>query len=201
MRLVMATTNAHKLAEARAILAEVGIEVLAPPRPLPPVEEDAPTFAGNAAKKARAAAALLGFPVLADDSGLVVDALGGAPGVVSARYAGPGAGDAANNALLVARLVALGVRDPAARFVCHVVVASPDGSLLGQAEGRVEGVIRWPGVGAHGFGYDPLFHHPPSGKRLSELAPEAKNAVSHRGAALRALAIRLREGGRHQGGR
>ena len=196
MRLVMATTNAHKLEEARAILAGVGIEVLAPPRPLPLVEEDAPSFAGNAAKKARAAAALLGVLVLADDSGLVVDALGGAPGVWSARYAGPGAGDAAHNALLVERLVALGVRDPAARFVCHVVVAHPDGGLLAQAEGRVEGVIRWPGVGAHGFGYDPLFFHPPSGKRLAELGPEAKNAVSHRGAALRALAIRLREGGR-----
>ena len=142
MRLVMATTNAHKLAEARAILRAVGIEVLAPPSPLPVVEEDAPTFAGNAAKKARAAAALLGVPVLADDSGLVVDVLGGAPGVLSARYAGPGAGDAANNALLVERLVALGVRDPAARFVCHVAVARPDGSLLGQAEGQVEGVIR-----------------------------------------------------------
>jgi len=193
VRLVMATTNAHKLDEARAILAEVGIEVLAPPRPLPLVEEDAPSFAGNAAKKARAAAALLGLPVLADDSGLVVDALSGAPGVWSARYAGLGADDAANNALLVERLVALGVRDPAARFVCHVVVARPDGGLLAEAEGRVEGVIRWPGVGAHGFGYDPLFHHPPSGRRLAELGPHAKNAVSHRGAALRALATRLRE--------
>ncbi len=201
MRLVMATTNAHKLEEARAILREVGVEVLAPPRPLPVVEEDAPTFAGNAAKKARAAAALLGVPVLADDSGLVVDALGGAPGVLSARYAGPGAGDAANNALLIKRLVALGARDPTARFVCHVVVAHPDGRLLAEAEGRVEGVIRWPAVGAHGFGYDPLFHHPPSGKRLSELGPDAKNAISHRGAALRTLATRLREGGRHAHGR
>lgn len=192
MRLVLATTNAHKLAEARAILAEVGIEVLAPPRPLAPVEEDAPTFAGNAAKKARAAAAALGLPALADDSGLVVDLLGGAPGVLSARYAGVGAGDAANNALLVERLQALGARDPAARFVCHVVVARPDGKLVAQAEGRVEGVIRWPARGAHGFGYDPLFHHPPSGKRLAELEAQAKNAVSHRGAALRALAERLR---------
>jgi len=195
MRLVMATTNAHKLAEARAILQAVGIEVVAPPRPLPPVEEDAPTFAGNAAKKARAAAALLGLPALADDSGLVVDLLDGAPGVLSARFAGIGAGDAANNALLVQRLTALGAVDPAARFVCHVAVARPDGTLVAEAEGRVEGVLRWPGRGTLGFGYDPLFHHPESGLRLAELSAEAKNQVSHRGNALRLLAARLREGG------
>lgn len=195
MRLVMATTNAHKLEEARAILAPLGIEVLAPPRPLPPVEEDAPTFAGNAAKKARAAAAALGLAALADDSGLEVDVLGGEPGVRSARYAGEGAGDAANNALLVRRLEALGARDPAARFVCHVALALPDGTLWVEAEGHVEGVVRWPGRGAHGFGYDPLFHHAPSGCRLAELPPQAKNALSHRGAALRRLAAVLGERG------
>jgi XTP/dITP diphosphohydrolase len=201
MRLVMATTNRHKLEEARAILAPLGIEVLAPPRPLAPVVEDAPTFAGNAAKKARAAAAALGLPALADDSGLEVEALGGEPGVRSARYAGEGAGDAANNALLVERLAALGARDPAARFVCHVALARPDGTLEAEAEGHVEGVIRWPGRGAQGFGYDPLFHHPPSGRRLAELAPEAKNALSHRGRALRALAAVLRERGSGADGR
>ncbi|MFM8980982.1 MAG: non-canonical purine NTP pyrophosphatase [Planctomycetia bacterium] len=197
----MATTNAHKRAEAQAILAPLAIEVLAPPRALPEVDEDAPTFAGNAAKKARSAAAALGLPVLADDSGLVVDVLDGEPGVRSARYAGVGAGDAANNALLVERLVARGAVDPAARFVCCVALAAPDGTLLAQAEGRVEGVVRWPGRGAHGFGYDPLFHHPPSGCRLAELAPQAKNALSHRGAALRALAAILRERGLASGGR
>ncbi|MFM8387085.1 MAG: non-canonical purine NTP pyrophosphatase [Planctomycetia bacterium] len=201
MRLVMATTNAHKRAEAQAILAPLGIEVLAPPRPLPEVDEDAPTFAGNAAKKARSGAAALGLPVLADDSGLVVDALGGEPGVRSARYAGEGAGDEANNALLVQRLAALGVVDPPARFVCCVALALPDGTLLAQAEGHVEGVVRWPGRGAHGFGYDPLFHHPPSGCRLAEMEPGAKNALSHRGAALRALAAILRERGPASAGR
>jgi XTP/dITP diphosphohydrolase len=201
MQLVMATTNAHKRAEAQAILAPLGIEVLAPPRPLPEVDEDAPTFAGNAAKKARSAAAVLGLPVLADDSGLVVDALGGEPGVRSARYAGVGASDAANNALLVERLAARGLVDPVARFTCCVALAAPDGTLLAQAEGHVEGVVRWPGQGAHGFGYDPLFHHPPSGRRLAELAPAQKNALSHRGAALRALAAILRERGLASAGR
>jgi XTP/dITP diphosphohydrolase len=191
----MATTNLHKLEEARAILAPLGVEVIAPPRPLPPVEEDAPTFAGNAAKKAISAATTLGLPALADDSGLVVDALGGEPGVRSARYAGEGAGDAANNALLVERLTALGVVDPRAHFACHVALARPDGTVAAGAEGKVEGVIRWPARGAHGFGYDPLFHHPPSGCRLAELPPAAKNALSHRGEALRRLAAVVRERG------
>jgi XTP/dITP diphosphohydrolase len=115
--------------------------------------------------------------------------------VHSARFAGEHAAAADNNALLVERLSALGVTDPAAAFVCYVVIAAPDGSILAEAEGRVEGVIRWPARGERGFGYDPLFFHPPSDCRLSELSPEAKNAISHRGEALRALAEGLRKGG------
>jgi XTP/dITP diphosphohydrolase len=186
----LATSNAHKAAEIRAILEPLGFRVLVPDR-LPAVEEDGTTFAENAEKKARSAAAFLGAPALAEDSGLVVEALGGEPGVRSARYSGPRATDATNNAHLVARLEALGVRDPVAAFVCHAVLVAPDGRVIARAEGRVEGVIRWPARGAGGFGYDPLFHHPPSGARLSELPPEAKNAVSHRGRALRALAALL----------
>jgi XTP/dITP diphosphohydrolase len=186
----VATTNAHKADEIRAILAPLGLEVRRPEQ-LEDVVEDGDTFAANARLKARAAAKALGAPALADDSGLVVEALGGEPGVHSARFAGEDATNAANNALLVERLSALGVEDPAAAFVCHVVIAAPDGTLLAEAEGRVEGTIRWPEAGGGGFGYDPLFFHPPSGCRLSELPAEAKNAVSHRGRALRALAEHL----------
>lgn len=191
-RVVFATTNRHKVEEARGILGPLGIEVALPERALPAVEEDGDTFAANAAKKARSAAAFLGVPALAEDSGLVVPALGGEPGVLSARYAGPGATDASNNARLVERAQAARLVDPPCRFVCHAVLAAPDGQVLAEAEGRIEGVLRWPGVGARGFGYDPLFHHPPSGGRLAELSDAQKHAVSHRGQALRALAAVLR---------
>ena len=183
----VATTNAHKAAEIQAILAPLGIEVRRPTH-LEEVVEDGDSFQANARIKARAAARALGAPALADDSGLVVEVLGGAPGIHSARFSGPAATDASNNALLIERLTALGAVDPQAAFVCHVVIAAPDGTILAEAEGRVEGCIRWPEAGGGGFGYDPLFFHPPSGCRLSELQPDAKNAVSHRGRALRALA-------------
>lgn len=186
----VATTNAHKAEEIAAILAPTGLDVRPAPA-LPEVVEDGETFRDNAILKARAAARALGAPALADDSGLAVDVLGGAPGVHSARYAGPDATDADNNALLIERLAALGAVDPKAAFVCHVVLAEPGGRILAEAEGRVEGVVRWPARGACGFGYDPLFFHPPSGCRLSELTPEQKNAVSHRGRALRKLAAAL----------
>ena len=192
-RVVFATTNRHKVEEARGILAPLGISVERPDRPLPPVEEDGATFAENARKKARSAAALLGIDVLAEDSGLVVPALGGEPGVLSARYAGPGATDATNNARLVGKAQAARLHDPVCWFACHAVLAAADGRVLAEAEGRVEGVLRWPGQGAHGFGYDPLFHHPPTGKRLAEMSDAEKHAVSHRGQALRALAARLKD--------
>ena len=189
-RIYVATTNDHKAQEIRAILAPLGIEVLRP-EGLADVVEDGTTFRANALIKARAAAAALGTPALADDSGLVVDILDGEPGVHSARYAGEGATDAMNNARLIAELEARGAVDPTAAFVCHIVIAAPDGEVLAEADGRVEGVIRWPALGEGGFGYDPLFFHPPSDCRLSELPPEGKNALSHRGNALRALAAQL----------
>jgi len=188
--LLLATTNAHKAGEIRAILAPLGIEVRRPDA-LGEVIEDGATFRANACIKARAAAAQWGVPALADDSGLVVDVLHGAPGIHSARYAGPNATAEENNALLVRRLKALQAVDPTARFLCHVVLASPAGSILAEAEGCVEGLLRWPAAGRGGFGYDPHFFHPPSGVRLSELNAAEKNAVSHRGRALRALAAQL----------
>ncbi len=189
----VATTNSHKAREIAEILSGTGLDIRPAPD-MPEVVEDGETFRDNALLKARAAAAALGAPALADDSGLAVKVLDGAPGVHSARYAGGTGGDPANNALLVERLSALGVTDPEAAFVCHVILAAPDGTVLAEAEGRVEGVIRWPGRGSSGFGYDPLFFHPPSGCRLAELAPEAKNAISHRGNALRRLAEVLESG-------
>ncbi|MDJ0521380.1 MAG: RdgB/HAM1 family non-canonical purine NTP pyrophosphatase [Planctomycetota bacterium] len=188
----VATTNEHKAREIAEILADTGLDIRPAPA-LPEVVEDGETFRDNALLKARSAAEALGAPALADDSGLAVDVLGGDPGVRSARFAGEGADAQANNALLVERLTALGVTDPAAAFVCHVVIVVPGGEIVAEAEGRVEGLIRWPEQGDRGFGYDPLFFHPPSGCRMAELAPEAKNAISHRGVALRLLAQRLRE--------
>ena len=198
MKLLVATSNRGKLAEIRALTKASGLEVvglgdLADTLGRVEIVEDAETFAGNARKKAQTLHRLTGLPTLADDSGLVVEALGGEPGVRSARFSGAGATAATNNARLVERLRALDVEDPAAAFVCHAVVVAPDGRVVAEAEGRVEGIIRWPARGEGGFGYDPLFHHPPSGCRLSELDPAAKNAISHRGRALRALAAKLAE--------
>ena len=196
----IATGNAHKVREMTAILDALSLVALAPPS-LPHVEETGETFAENARIKARAAADFLGAWALSDDSGLSVECLGGAPGVRSARFAlDHGCGsesdarqtrDTANNELLVQRLKMLGVRDPAAAFVCHVALAAPGGEIVAQAEGRVEGVIRWPLRPDGGFGYDPLFHHVASNKRFSELTPERKNAISHRAVALRLLAEML----------
>ena len=188
--LFAATGNPHKAREMADILAAARVDVRRPSS-LPPVVEDGATFAENAAKKARSAAAHLGAWAVADDSGLAVPCLDGAPGIHSARYAGDDATDEANNAKLIAALEALGVSEPEAAFVCHVVVAQPDGTLVAEACGEVRGVLRWPALGSDGFGYDPLFFHPPSGCRFSELPPARKHAVSHRGQALRALCQKL----------
>ncbi len=130
-----------------------------------------------------------GLPALADDSGLEVMALGGAPGVRSARFAGEDADDAANNTKLLAMMQ--GIQDRRARFVCVVCLAFPDGTLL-WGEGTVEGEITLAPRGAHGFGYDPLFFSPELGKTFAEATPEEKARVSHRARALHTLAQRLR---------
>ena len=189
--LVLATRNLHKLDEVREILTGWDVLPLPDDVVLPP--EDGETFAENAAGKARAAHAATGKAVIADDSGIEAAALGGRPGVRSARYAGEDATDAQNNRLLVERLEALGLTEAPAAFVCAMCVAAPDGTLVAESLARAEGLVRWPAEGPGGFGYDPLFFHPPSGCRFSELSQDAKGAVSHRGQALRALA-RLLEG-------
>ncbi len=197
--IVLATGNAKKLEEVRAILGPEGLAVRglddfpAVPEPV----EDADTFAGNAELKAVAYAAALGVPCLADDSGLCVDALDGAPGVRSARYAGVDGDrpvrDAANNEKLLAALADVPSERRAARFVCAMCLAAPDGTVLARSEGTFAGVIAESPRGEHGFGYDPLLHLPEDGCTSAELDPAEKNRRSHRGAACRAMLPRLRE--------
>lgn len=190
-RLLFATRNRGKLAELRALVAPHGIEVDSLDDVDAPgeVEEDGETFTANAEKKARAALAATGLPALADDSGLEVDALDGAPGVRSARYAGPGQDDAANNAKLLAALASVPDARRTARFRCALAFVDAAGTLT-VAEGTLEGRIGHAPRGAGGFGYDPLFLLP-DGRTLAELSAAEKNAISHRGQALRKMAPHL----------
>lgn len=190
-RLVLASDNPGKLREFAALLAPLGIEVIAQ-RALgvAPAEEPHETFVENALAKARHAAAATGLPALADDSGLCCAALDGAPGVRSARFAGAGASDAENNAALVRALARC--TDRRGHYTCVLVAvrgARDPEPLVSDA--------RWPGVvidaprGANGFGYDPHFLLPELGQTAAELAPEVKNRISHRGLAMRDLARRV----------
>jgi XTP/dITP diphosphohydrolase len=183
--LVIASANRKKAAEIAGILRgfEVRLRTLDEFPDLKPVVENAPTFEGNAVKKALAAARATGLPALADDSGLEVEALGGAPGVFSARYAGEGADDEANNARLLGALREVPADRRGARFRCVIAVALPDGEVR-TAEGSCEGLILEAPRGEGGFGYDPLFFHPPLGLTFAELDPSEKRRVSHRGKAL-----------------
>jgi XTP/dITP diphosphohydrolase len=188
-QLVFATRNRHKLRELEQLLTPLGyhavaLEALAPNAP--EVEEDAPTFAGNAEKKARAALEATGLPSLADDSGLEVDALGGAPGVRSARYAGAGHDDRANNERLLREMAEVPDGQRAARFRCALALVTVDGKLH-LAEGTCEGSILRAPRGSGGFGYDPLFRLAGAEQTMAELAAEEKNRVSHRARAMRRL--------------
>jgi XTP/dITP diphosphohydrolase len=198
MDLVVATGNPHKVDEIRAILAPHGVRVLGLDdlgASVPEPDEPGDTFEENAAIKARAYAAALGRTVLADDSGLEVDALGGRPGVHSARYAGVGATreerDAANNAKLLHELSGMPMDRRTARFVCVICVAAPDGRVVATARGTFDGVIIEAARGSHGFGYDPLLFVPDAGCTSAELDPAEKNRRSHRGQAVRALVPKL----------
>lgn len=186
MILYCATTNAGKLREFRLASAGSGIEIrpLEGMRDLPPVAEDGDTFEANAIKKALHYSRHAPGPLFADDSGLEVDALGGAPGVHSARFAGPGSTDDANNRLLLEKLGA--AENRAARFVCVIALAE-QGVLAGTFRGVVEGRILEAPRGDGGFGYDPLFFYPPYGCTFGEVEGPRKFAVSHRGAAMRAM--------------
>jgi XTP/dITP diphosphohydrolase len=196
--LVFATRNAGKVVELRQLLPGVfmlGVDEAAARlgREIPDVDEDADTFAGNAIKKAREVSQATGFPALADDSGLEVDALGGAPGVWSARYAG-GGGDAANNAKLLFALRDVALERRTARFRSVLALADVDGPLGDDtiiADGVCEGIVLDTPRGTGGFGYDPLFLVPELGQTFAELGIGTKGELSHRARAMQAIRPRL----------
>lgn len=191
--LVAATGNPGKLAELERLLDGLGWEVVAQSAfGVEPPPEDGLTFVENAILKARHAAERTGRPALADDSGIVVDALGGAPGVRSARYAGEGSGDAANNERLVRALAGVPEAERTARFECAVAwMRDPRDPVPLIARGTWEGRMLEAPRGTNGFGYDPLFLDPAAGLTAAELPSERKDALSHRGQALRALRAML----------
>lgn len=197
--LVFATRNKGKLVELRELLP--GVDVLSIDeaaqrlgRAIPDVVEDADTFAGNATKKAREVSALTGLPALADDSGLEVDALGGAPGVYSARYAGDQHDDSANNAKLLRALEGVPPDKRTARFRAVLALADVTGPLGDEvivADGACEGVILDAPRGTGGFGYDPLFFAPELGQTFAEAGVGPKSDLSHRARAMKAMKPRL----------
>lgn len=198
MKILLASGNKKKHAEFTRILAPLGIEVLLPASVggIPDVDEDRPTFAGNAAKKATSAALARGMWALADDSGLEVDALGGEPGVKSARYAGEHGADGANNTLLLHKLADVPDERRTARFTCALALAAEDGRIVLEVQGHAYGRILHGPRGDGDFGYDPLFlftepGFAQTGRGFAELAPEEKAHVSHRGRASRELVARL----------
>jgi XTP/dITP diphosphohydrolase len=193
-RLVLATRNAHKVQELAEILGAAGLDVELLPLPgdAPEVVEDGLTFAENALKKARSAAAATGLPSVADDSGLCVDALNGMPGVLSARWAGKGHDDAANLALVLDQVADVPDQNRGAHFTCAAAVALPSGEER-VVEGRVVGVLIRTPRGTGGFGYDPAFVPLGREQTTAEMSNEDKNAISHRGEAFRALVPVLRD--------
>ena len=184
--LILATKNQGKIEEFKELLSGFPIEIksLNDFGPIPSVVEDGKTFEDNAYKKAHDTARMLGFPALADDSGLVVEALDGLPGVYSARYAGEGASDQENNLKLLEAMKSK--EDRKAAFECIIAIAVPRGPAL-IYEGRCEGQITQEMKGENGFGYDPIFYYPPSQKTFAQMSSDEKNSVSHRGKAMAEL--------------
>jgi len=197
-RIVLATRNAHKIGELKAILGDLMLELdleIVGVDEFPDVEdvvETGVTFAENATLKAVAVAAATGLPALADDSGLAVDVLGGSPGVFSARWAGVHGRDRANLDLLLAQLADVPDEHRSAAFVCAAVLAMPDGRVVVR-EGRMPGTLAREPSGDNGFGYDPILTVEGDSRTAAELSVEEKNGISHRGKAFRALESDLRE--------
>ncbi|PID97223.1 MAG: non-canonical purine NTP pyrophosphatase, RdgB/HAM1 family [Actinomycetales bacterium] len=197
-RIVLATRNTHKVDELREILDEVltelGLELVgldAFPE-LPDVVEDGVTFADNALLKARSVAAATGLPALADDSGLAVDVLGGAPGIFSARWAGRHGDDRANLELLLDQLADVTDEHRGAGFVCAAALVLPDGTERVE-HGHFRGILTREPRGSNGFGYDPILRVVGDTRTAAELSPAEKHSISHRGKAFRALAEHCRE--------
>jgi XTP/dITP diphosphohydrolase len=191
VKIVLATRNQGKIVELRRILDDIDVVGLEEFPDAPDVPETELTFEGNALLKARAIAAHTGLPAVADDSGLCVDALGGMPGIFSARWSGRHGDDEANLDLLLGQLSDVAPEHRGARFVCVAAIAWPSGeedAVEGHLTGHVIGERR----GTNGFGYDPIFVPDEESRTTAELSPEEKDAISHRGKAFRALADRLR---------
>jgi XTP/dITP diphosphohydrolase len=200
-RLVLATRNAHKVGELHAILTAAGLDVElvgADSYPeIPDVKETGVTFAENALLKARTLADATGLPAVADDSGLCVDVLGGAPGIFSARWAGRHGDDTANLDLLLAQIADIDDLHRGAHFACAAALALPGGATR-VTEGRLTGTLRRVPAGAGGFGYDPVLQPDTDaalvrGRTCAELSADEKNSISHRGKAFRALAPHIAE--------
>ena len=192
-KVVLASANNGKLREMTALLSGLGIEVLPQSRfNVPDVRETGLSFVENALIKARNAAAHTGLPAIADDSGIEVDILGGAPGIYSARFAGAQASDAENLQLLINMVEELGVDRPSARFQCVIVyLRNPEDPMPVIAQGTWEGHIVTRPLGENGFGYDPVFLVPEHGCTSAQLEPEMKNRISHRGQAMQSLLNQL----------
>ncbi len=193
-KLILATRNAGKLREFQTLLQDmpVQIETLNNYPHLPDIAETGQSFLENAVIKATTVAKATGIPALADDSGLVVPALNGAPGVYSARYAGNEHDDWANNEKLLHEMQELEGNDRHAYFACCIVIARPDGSTW-SCEGEVHGKITHQAQGDNGFGYDPLFFLPEKNATMAELAPDEKNEISHRGQAVQKAVQGIRQ--------
>ena len=192
MKVVLASKNAHKLQELQDILSAQGVEVILESAAGVDVEvkETGTTFEENSLLKARAVMEACGLPAIADDSGLMVDALNGAPGVYSARYGGPGLDDAGRYRLLLENM--RGVLDRKCRFVSAITLCMPSGDIV-TARGECPGTLAYAPQGENGFGYDPIFYVPEKGKYMAELSSEEKNAISHRGKALRKMKEMLKK--------
>ena len=193
MKVVLASHNQKKMVEMKAILSQMGVEVLSQAEvgvDLEP-EETGTTFEENARIKAQAVMQATGLPAIADDSGLMVDALGGDPGVYSARYGGPGLDDTGRWQLLLKNMA--GESNRACKFVSVICCAFPDGGEV-MARGECPGILAQGPSGDGGFGYDPIFYLYENDRSTAELSPEEKNGISHRGKALRKIKEVLRKG-------
>ena len=193
-KIVFATGNQGKLREVKKILADLNVDIVSMKEEgiQIDVDENGATFAENAQIKATAIGAHTDAIVLADDSGLVIDALNGEPGIYSARYLGKDTSYRIKNQNLIDRLEGVPDEKRTARFVCAIAAALPDGTVL-HTEGTIEGIIGYEERGENGFGYDPIFYVPKLGKTTAELTDDEKNAISHRGSALEKMKVLLRE--------